>query len=287
MKETREQLIDALVASQNQIVALLESVADDQDWQPAPQAWSFRYIAAHMLTTEEDAYRDRVTRIAAGENPQFGYYLNTGWDFSRFDLLDTLQKWAAARREILDFVRNLPPEKLALTGTHVKFGTITVLDALQLILEHDQEHLQELESLISRYHLEQRCRREVVELHQFFQDWYNGDIPPTGENFTRLANVLSDDFVIIGPDGEATPRAPLVSGLRQAHNSRTGFEIKIEQFRFHWQVGDIALATYQEWQSGHQSKKRSGRLSTVIFKKQPETPNGLAWLHVHETWLNR
>jgi hypothetical protein len=48
-------------------------------------------------------------------------------------------------------------------------------------------------------------------------------------------------------------------------------------------VGDILLVTYEEWQqSGDQT---TARLSTALFRDKPDAPNGLEWLHVHETWL--
>ncbi len=150
-EETTEQQFRKLSTTQQQLSALLESVADNQDWQPDPGQWSFRYIAAHMATVEEDCYRDRVMRIAAGENPHFEYYLNTGWDFSSLDLRHSLNAWAVTRQEIIDYVRALPEEKLSLTGTHATFGTITLSDVLQMMLDHDQEHIESLEKVLSEY----------------------------------------------------------------------------------------------------------------------------------------
>ncbi|MGB0385855.1 MAG: hypothetical protein ACPGWR_13635 [Ardenticatenaceae bacterium] len=46
--------------------------------------------------------------------------------------------------------------------------------------------------------IEQRCKTDLIELHHFFQAWFAGRLPPTDESFARLANVLSDQFVIIG-----------------------------------------------------------------------------------------
>jgi hypothetical protein len=48
--------------------------------------------------------------------------------------------------------------------------------------------------------------------------------------------------------------------------------------------GGLVLATYEEWQR-QADGSGSGRLSSVVFRQQPGTPNGLLWLHVHETWL--
>lgn len=148
---TKKQLLDNLIASQNRLYALLEIVADDQDWQPAPAEWSFRYIAAHLATVDQDCYRDRVIRISAGENPFFEAYFNTGWDFSQFDLRDSLLAWKATRKEIFELVDALPEEKWMLTGTHATEGRITVLDVLRMMSDHDQEHIRELEPMLGEY----------------------------------------------------------------------------------------------------------------------------------------
>ena len=48
-------------------------------------------------------------------------------------------------------------------------------------------------------------------------------------------------------------------------------------------MGDRALVMYEEWHS--LKGEESARLSTVLFEKRAGAPNGVAWLHVHETWL--
>lgn len=159
-EDIRGQLINKLETSQRQLTALLNSVADSQDWQPSPDAWSFRYHAAHLATVEEEAYWDRITRIAAiaaGENPHFESYFNTGRDFSQHELPNSLSEWAVTRRKIVHFVRSLPRPKIALAGTHDTFGTITVLDVLQGMLDHDKHHWGELTELVAD------CRAEIQQ----------------------------------------------------------------------------------------------------------------------------
>jgi hypothetical protein len=146
-----EQLIEQLQSTQAKVIALLESVADDQDWQPNPEKWSFRYIAAHLATVEKECLQDRVNRIAAGEYPHFESYFNTGRDFSQHDLADSLQAWAATREEIIAFLRTLPPERWRFTGSHAVFGRITLCDVLQTMLEHDQQHMRQLDRMMAVY----------------------------------------------------------------------------------------------------------------------------------------
>ena len=153
---TREQLISKLETSQRQLIALLNFVADNQDWQPSPDSWSFRYHAAHLATVEKEAYWDRITRIAAAENPHYQSYFNIGRDFSQYELRNSLSEWAVTRRKVIHFVRSLLKAKIILTGTHDCFGTITVLNVVQGMLDHDREHLGELTQLVADYRTEIR-----------------------------------------------------------------------------------------------------------------------------------
>ena len=125
---------------------------------------------------------------------------------------------------------------------------------------------------------------EIIELHQFFQDWYNNQLSPTNENFARCADVLDPEFSIIFPSGDNVLCQTLFDKLRNAHNSHTAMRIWIENIQVLHQIGDLILATYEEWQEIE--GKVTTRLSSVFFQKAPSTPNGLRWLHVHETWIN-
>ncbi|MFN2237714.1 MAG: hypothetical protein ACK2U1_26070 [Anaerolineales bacterium] len=129
-----------------------------------------------------------------------------------------------------------------------------------------------------------RIENEIHELHQFFQDWYNNQLSPTDENFARCANVLHSNFTIIFPIGDRMRRETLLEILRNAHGSHTNIRIWIEHIQILYQFGDLVLATYEEWQEI--DSQINSRLSTVLFQQAPTTPNGLRWLHVHETWMN-
>ncbi|MDR3575318.1 MAG: DinB family protein [Anaerolineaceae bacterium] len=149
MDANNEELIGQVDACQKRMVALFESVADDQDWSPAAGEWSFRFIAAHMATVDKECYEDRVVRIAGGGKPFFQSYFNTGRDFSQLELADWIKEWKSTRKEIIDFVRGLPEAAFAYTGRHEAFGELTVRDVLKLMLDHDGEHIAQLEKIVS------------------------------------------------------------------------------------------------------------------------------------------
>ena len=135
--------------------------------------------------------------------------------------------------------------------------------------------------------MEKSCEREVREFHAFLRDWLVGAVPRTAESFARFAGVMGEGLEVIGPRGGVTGREALVSEFEGLHGELAGdadaFEIWIENFRCRWAVGDHALVTYEEWH--RRQGAELARLSTALFGRAEATPCGVAWLHVHETWL--
>ena len=136
--------------------------------------------------------------------------------------------------------------------------------------------------------MDSRCRAEITELHQFFQDWFNGAVPDDHRTFARFAGVMGEGFVIVTPEGRAVERAALVDGLRGAHGrwrpeGKSGGRIWIENVDVRHASDGMTAVTYEEWQEV--DGRVRGRLSTALFGAKPGAPNGLEWLHVHETWL--
>ena len=96
---------------------------------------------------------------------------------------------------------------------------------------------------------------------------------------------MADGFAIISPSGTVTERPVLLTGLRAAHQRQPGIRIWTQNHQLRHHAGDLALLTYEEWQEC--ASGTTARLSTVLFQAQAGTPNGVVWLHVQETWLQR
>ena len=129
---------------------------------------------------------------------------------------------------------------------------------------------------------EPRCRDEVEQLHAFFQAWFRGELPPDDEAFARFADVLAPTFTMIGPTARAGDRAATLAAVRSGHGAEQDMTIEIRDHRHRLSAGDVSLVTYEEWQTrGGQTR---GRISSVLFRERDGLPNGLEWLHVHETW---
>jgi len=128
-----------------------------------------------------------------------------------------------------------------------------------------------------------RCRREIKELHEFFEAWLSGDLPETEEAFGRVEKALAPSFELIHPSGERKTREEILSGLRQAHGSQPSLTIEIRETELLRVGEETILAVYEEWQSS--ADGTDGRISTALFGREENLPNGLVWQHVHGTWL--
>lgn len=129
----------------------------------------------------------------------------------------------------------------------------------------------------------EQCAAEIQRLHDFFQDWFTSVVPESDEEFHRFAAAMDTNFAIIGPNGALTELPALTAGLRNAYGKQPKIRIWTENHRRHHQWGNVALCTYEEWQAI--GDKTTVRLSSVLLRKEVDTPHGLSWLHVHETWI--
>jgi hypothetical protein len=125
--------------------------------------------------------------------------------------------------------------------------------------------------------------REIEELHQFFQDWFTGAIPQTETHFARVTAALTPGFILISPNGSLAEYATVIEWLRNGYGTRPGFRLWTDQIAVRQANADLMLVTYREWQQRDQAT--NARLSSALFQTWADAPNGVQWLHVHETWL--
>jgi hypothetical protein len=79
-------------------------------------------------------------------------------------------------------------------------------------------------------------------------------------------------------------RAGVLASLRAAGGRRgKAFSIAIEDAQARDLGGQHVLATYVERQQDASS--RTARRSSALFYGSAAAPRGVAWLHLHETWI--
>jgi hypothetical protein len=125
------------------------------------------------------------------------------------------------------------------------------------------------------------CEREIEALHEFFVAWYTG----TTDDFDRVEAALGARFEMIHPDGNRVSRAAILDSIRETNGSYDpgAFDIDIRAVEMVDSGDGYAVVRYEEWQTT--PDEENGRLSTVVFNTDDDTPSGLSWVTVHETWL--
>lgn len=129
------------------------------------------------------------------------------------------------------------------------------------------------------------CRAEITGLHQFFEDWFRARLERTEDNFKRVSEVLEERFEIISPRGDLMTREKLLAVLWEFYGGYRDQQYRIwtEGLRSRGLSEGQLLVTYREWEELEGEKK--GRLTSAIFRKEEQAPNGVKWLHVHEVWI--
>lgn len=130
-----------------------------------------------------------------------------------------------------------------------------------------------------------RVREHIVGIHRFFTDWVSGKCPGDDATFRDgLLSRLAPNTMVIMPGGTGHEAEVFTKYMRGLHGSNPKFRIQIRNVAVRHRVGDVIVATYEEWERNalDSMPPDNGRLSTMVLKDRGD---GFEVLHVHETWL--
>jgi len=169
--------------------------------------------------------------------------------------------------------------------TSRSFALLALLSALAIVaIDRDATGLR----AATEDSMDDRCRAEVEQLHEFFTGWMGGTLEADPGTFHRLDDALAAEFEMISPDGLLIGREQLTAGLMAAHGVHAGrtrpFRIIVTNYRGRSLGKHLHLSTYEEWQVIDGETRR--RVSTALFRDREGAPNGVEWVHLHETWMS-
>jgi hypothetical protein len=127
------------------------------------------------------------------------------------------------------------------------------------------------------------AKAEIIERHAFFVRWFTeASLKPS--EFERCEAAFDAHFRMITPDGMLHGRAEVLRRLRKAKASmELKFEIAVEGVKELWLGEEAGIVGYVEAQliDGRRTRRRS----SALFERCATAPNGVAWRHLHETWV--
>ena len=149
------QLVDQLHQFAERLAQLLGTVDQAQSsYKPAANEWSIREIVGHLIDIDE-LYGERINSMLESENPTFAAFLPDAVVSEKHyhdqDLADLLTTYLERRQLTVDGLSTLEPDELVRTAQHAKFGAITVVRLIEILVNHDEVHWQQIHANLAAY----------------------------------------------------------------------------------------------------------------------------------------
>ena len=151
-----EELVRFLEQTPGRIKQLVSEVRKDAlRERPSAECWSVVEQVCHLRDIEQEGYRVRITRILTESNPSLldiaGDQLAIERNYIDQDLSLALEAFADARAENFRAIHGLSADQLKRTGVYEGFGSVTLLELLVKLQDHDSGHIDELTHLRDLY----------------------------------------------------------------------------------------------------------------------------------------
>ena len=117
---------------------------------PAAGAWSAAEILAHLRATD-DVLAYRAYMILARDRPPMASFDERRWaevvGYAQADFHASLEVFRLRRAELAAMLRRSAPEAWERLGVHEERGPITLRDVIAGVVEHEEEHCEDLEAM--------------------------------------------------------------------------------------------------------------------------------------------
>jgi len=149
-----DELVKQLAATPNRIRQLIGDPANDFRYRPSDGRFSVLENICHLRDIEVEGYALRIKRILEEDLPELpdidGGRLALERDYNSQDLMTALNTFAEARKANVSRLRDIDPSELEKAGKLEGVGEVTLERLLEMMIEHDEGHLAELQILQRR-----------------------------------------------------------------------------------------------------------------------------------------
>ena len=119
--------------------------------KPAPDKWSAMEVICHLRDIEK-LWADRLVKAAFTDKPAFYMIevddLAVKNSYNTRDLGSVLKEFARLRDDNLRLLRALPASHWKRSGMHPKRGEITIEKILEIVIDHDRGHCEQMSRAI-------------------------------------------------------------------------------------------------------------------------------------------
>jgi hypothetical protein len=147
-------LLAELTAFATAVAQLLADDDIDWQWRPDGNEWSITEVVCHLRDVEREVHQVRFRDLVAAENVFLPGVVADDWIQQRqYQLQDgptALEDFLAARCQTRVLLETVPEEMWDRRGQHAFFGPTSLHELLNLAVQHDKAHFDQLIAL--RHH---------------------------------------------------------------------------------------------------------------------------------------
>ena len=145
-------LLQELASFASAVHSLLSLPTIDWSWQPDAASWSLTEVMCHLRDVEEEVHMVRYRAILARDNPFISGASTDEWAaIRRYRAEDgpaSRDAFLSARQKSLAMLSELDEISWQRKGRHAFFGPTSLQELVNLAVQHDQVHLQQIEDLL-------------------------------------------------------------------------------------------------------------------------------------------
>ncbi len=160
-------LLQALASTATDMTYILKGVESQPGKLDEPSDdWTLNDVLNHFIFVE-GRYQERLRRVVEEENPIVPAILpeDTPLD-DQAKTADLLQQFKEIRAQTISFLKSLSPGQWQRPAVHERTGPTTLRFLVQLLIEHDIEHMNQIVQLQQATHkLPVRDAQPAVELN--------------------------------------------------------------------------------------------------------------------------
>jgi hypothetical protein len=148
-----ESLVERLAETPGRLATAAEGLTPERlATPPAADEWSALAVLAHMRASD-DILSPRLVMMLVRDEPTMPAFDERRWGevmaYEQSDYQELLAGLTFRRAELVRVLRRLKPADWNRTGQHEARGTITLFDTLRHLVEHEDEHLLQIEALLA------------------------------------------------------------------------------------------------------------------------------------------
>ena len=155
MPESLVIIFDSLRATPLAVSLLIKGLSEEQlRHRNSPEEFSALENLCHLRDIEVEGYSQRIRKIVEENQPSLpdidGGRLAIERDYNHQDASEALEQFTRARASNVESLRGLSETEMSREGALEGVGTVTLEQLVNMMREHDEGHVSELQAIRRR-----------------------------------------------------------------------------------------------------------------------------------------